>query len=121
VIARAAPPVARPAAPGTPSLVGNKRPQPHRFHLTSGRVLEGDLHRAPNARLADHLSTLKGFISVTNAHCVATGERYPYIVLNQDHILFIEELPASDADAQQPAGAQLGATPGMQRPLSLAR
>ena len=94
-------PAARPAPPSSPSLVGNKRPQPHRFHLTGGRVLEGNLHRAPNARLADHLATLKGFISVTDVQCVATGERFPYVVLNQDHILFVEEL----SPAPEPAGA----------------
>lgn len=103
VIARAVPTV-RPSVPSTPSLVGNKRPQPHRFHLTSGRVLDGNLHRAPNARLADHLSTLKGFISVTDAQCGESGARYPYIVLNQDHILFIEELPSEPALAAVPNG-----------------
>ena len=103
MIARAEAPV-RAAPPSSPSLVGNKRPQPHRFHLTSGRVLEGNLYRAPNARLADHLSTLKGFISVTEVVCAASGERYPYIVLNQDHVLFIEELAAQP----QPAGAVVG-------------
>lgn len=94
MIARATPTLpARPAAaPGTPSLVGNKRPHGHRFHLTGGRVLEGDLHRSPGSRLADHLSTLKGYISVTNARCLQSGHAYGYIVLNQDAVLFIEEL-----------------------------
>lgn len=88
-------PLHRPTTtPGTPSLVGSKVPLPHRFHLTGGRTLTGDLHKAPTARLADHLSTLKGFISVTGARCEASGECYPYIVLNQDHVLFIEEVPA---------------------------
>jgi hypothetical protein len=104
VIARAAVPVARPAAPSSPSLVGNKRPQPHRFHLTTGRVLEGNMHRAPNTRLADHLSTIKGFVSLTDVHCASTGERFPYIVVNQDHILFIEEVQPAE-----PAGATLRA------------
>lgn len=85
----------RPGTPGTPSLVGSKRPQPHRFHLTGGRVVEGDLHRAPSGRLADHLSTLKGFISVTNARCGETGTMYGYLVLNQDHVMFIEELTSA--------------------------
>ena len=93
MIARAVP-AANPAPPSTPAMVGNKRPQPHRFHLTGGRVLEGNLHRAPNARLADHLTTLKGYISVTDALCPQSGERFPYIVLNADHVVFIEELPA---------------------------
>ncbi|HEX2204820.1 MAG TPA: hypothetical protein VHG91_16040 [Longimicrobium sp.] len=103
MIARAEIPV-RPAPPSSPALVGNKRPQPHRFHLSTGRVLEGNLYRAPSARLADHLSTLKGFISVTDALCAASGERFPYIVLNQDHVLFIEELPPEP----KPAGAVVG-------------
>jgi hypothetical protein len=103
MIARAAPPV-RPVAPTTPALVGNKRPQPHRFHLTSGRVLEGNLHRAPTTRLADHLSTLKGFISVTDAVCVESGDRYPYLVLNQEHVVFIEEMAAAPAGPTVAAG-----------------
>ena len=94
MIARATPTLApRPIAPGTPSMVGNKRPRPHRFHLTGGRIVVGDMHRAPGSRLADHLSTLKGFISVTAARCADTGADYGYLVLNQDHVMFIEELP----------------------------
>ena len=94
MIARATPTLApRAVAPGTPSMVGNKRPQPHRFHLTSGRILQGEMHRAPGSRLADHLSTLKGFISITAARCADTGTDYGYLVLNQDHVMFIEELP----------------------------
>ncbi|HET7233357.1 MAG TPA: hypothetical protein VFJ16_25320 [Longimicrobium sp.] len=106
MIARAVP-AANPAPPSTPAMVGNKRPQPHRFHLTSGRVLEGNLHRAPNARLADHLTTLKGYISVTDALCTQSGERFPYIVLNADHVVFIEELPAG-ARGPQVAAAPAG-------------
>jgi hypothetical protein len=97
MIARATPTLTpRPITPGTPSLVGNKRPQPHRFHLTSGRVVEGDMHRSPGSRLADHLSTLKGFISVTGARCAETGTMYGYLVLNQNHVMFIEELARED-------------------------
>lgn len=95
MIARATPTLPmRAATPGTPSLVGNKRPQSHRFHLSGGRVLEGDLHRSPGSRLADHLSTLKGYISVTNARCLQSGHTFGYIVVNQDAVLFIEELAA---------------------------
>jgi hypothetical protein len=95
MIARATPTLSpRPVSPGSSALVGNKRPQPHRFHLANGRVVQGDLHRSPGSRLADHLSTLKGFISVTAARCVETGTDYGYLVLNQDHVMFIEELPA---------------------------
>jgi hypothetical protein len=103
VIARAVSPAPRTAPPSSPSLVGNKRPQPHRFHLTTGRVLDGNIHRAPNTRLADHLATVKGFISITDAQCAETGERFPYLVVNQDHVLFIEEI----VSAPEPAGALL--------------
>ena len=94
MIARATPTLvaARPATPGSSALVGNKRAQAHRFHLCGGRVLEGDLHRSPGSRLADHLSTLKGFISVTNARCLQSGHMFGYVVLNQDQVMFIEEL-----------------------------
>ena len=93
MIAHATPTLApRPAAVGSSALVGNKRPRPHRFHLTGGRVVEGDLHRSPGSRLADHLSTLKGFISVTAARCPQTGTVFGYLVLNQDHVIFIEEM-----------------------------
>ncbi|HEX6629938.1 MAG TPA: hypothetical protein VF048_02555 [Gemmatimonadaceae bacterium] len=92
MIARAVP-AARPAPPSTPGMVGNKRPQPHRLHLTTGRVLEGSLHRAPSTRLADHLGTLKGYISVTDVLDPQSGERFPYLVVNADHLVFIEELP----------------------------
>lgn len=93
MIARATPALApRPVSPGTPAMVGNKRPQPHRFHLAGGRVIEGDLHRSPGSRLADHLGTLKGFISVTRARCAQSGSDLGYVVLNQDHVVFIEEL-----------------------------
>lgn|GEM_PF-2001603 len=104
MIARAVSAAPRTAPPpSSPSLVGNKRPQPHRFHLTTGRVLEGNLHRAPNARLADHLATVKGFISLTDAYCIQTGDQFPYLVINQDHVLFVEEIVA----APEPAGATL--------------
>jgi hypothetical protein len=79
-------------------MVGSKRPQPHRIHLSTGRVLVGNLHRAPNIRLADHLTTLKGFLSMTDAACTASGERFDYVVLNLDHVLFIEEVvPRAEA------------------------
>jgi hypothetical protein len=92
MIARAAHSSHHPA-PGSPGLVGNKVPRPHRFHLTDGRVIEGDMHRSPGSRLADHLSTLKGFISTTNASCTRSGTIFPYLVVNMEHVLFIEEIP----------------------------
>ncbi|HEX6912744.1 MAG TPA: hypothetical protein VF142_20220 [Longimicrobium sp.] len=95
MIARATPTLTpRPVSPGSAGLVGNKRPQPHRFHLTGGRIVEGDLHRSPGSRLADHLATLKGFISVTRARCAQSGTDFGYLVLNQDHVVFVEELDA---------------------------
>lgn len=109
MIAQATPSLrSSPVSPGTPSLVGSKVPLPHRFHLTGGRTISGDLHKAPNVRLADHLSTLKGFISVTSARCQATGQEFPYIVLNQDHVLFIEEVsaPRRPAEGASPGGAR---------------
>lgn len=81
-------------APGTASMVGNKIPMLHRVHLTTGRVMTGNMHRAPNTRLADHLSTLKGLISLTDVVCEDTGDAFPYIVVNMDNILFFEELGA---------------------------
>lgn len=85
-------------------MAGGKVPMPHRFHMANGRVIEGDLHRLPKSRLADHLSTLKGFLSVTQAHDPATGEHFPYLVLNMDHLLFIEEVMVPAQEAQPLAG-----------------
>ena len=90
MIARAIP-ISR-VVPGTPGLVGSKRPLPHRFHMANGRVIEGDLHRSPGTRLADHVTTLKGMISVTDARCAESGNPLGYVLLNQDHVAFIEEL-----------------------------
>ena len=74
-----------------PALRGHKVPQTHRIFLVDGRILRGEVHRNPNSRFADHLSTLKGVLSVTNAECERTGERFPYIVVMLSGILFIEE------------------------------
>lgn len=95
-------------APGSPAMAGNKIAMAHRLHLTDGRVLEGDLHRAPNSRLADHLAALKGFVSVTNAACERSGAIFPYLVVNVQHILFIEEI--ADAAPQLEPGNRLSAT-----------
>jgi hypothetical protein len=100
-------PAARPlGTPGTPSMVGNRVPLPHRFHMSDGRTIVGDLHKAPSARLADHLSTLKGYVSVTNACCEGSGTHFPYIAVNQANILFIEELaaPADTVKVTTPGG-----------------
>lgn len=85
-------PTPPPASHGSPTMVGSKKPFLHRFHLTDGRVMEGHMYRVPNSRLADFLATLKGFISLTDCTCTRTGERYPYVALNQEHVLFIEEM-----------------------------
>jgi|HigsolmetaAR201D_1030396.scaffolds.fasta_scaffold146344_1 hypothetical protein len=75
------------------ALKGNKKPYPHRFHLVDGRVIDGHLFREPNSRLADDLYGMKGgFISVLGARCTTTGREMPYVALNVDHIVSIEEL-----------------------------
>lgn len=95
-------PAARTVRPGAASLVGNKRPLPHRLHLTNGRMLDGELHKDPDPHRVDHLSTLKGYISATNVVCVETGSCYPHIAPNQAHVLIIEELShASDTTTPQ--------------------
>lgn len=53
--------------PGNAALAGNRVPRRHRFFLSDGRILTGDLYRSPNSRLADHVAALKGYISVVNA------------------------------------------------------
>ena len=73
---------------------GNKLPQMHRLFLVDGRVLRGEIYRALNVRLADHLTTLRGTISVTNAMDERTGERYAYIVVFTENVLFIQEIMA---------------------------
>jgi hypothetical protein len=77
---------------GVAAMVGNKVPRPHRFHLVDGRVLRGDVFRSPNVRLVDHLSTLKGFIAVVSARFEGTEERFDFVAVNSDNVLFIEEV-----------------------------
>ena len=84
---------------GSPSMVGGKMPAAHRFHLSNGMVLRGEIYRQPKGRLSDHLSTLKGFISVLDAESEATGERYPFLTINVDHVVVIEELQDDDGPA----------------------
>lgn len=105
MIAKAAPLSVAAHPPRTPGMVGNKVPLPHRFHLTDGRTIAGHLHKSPTTRLADHLSTLKGFISVTGARCEASGKQFPYLLLNQDHVLFVEEVRAAAGPATAAGGA----------------
>ncbi len=85
-------PQPRRVAPGSPHMAGNRSAFPHRFHLTDGRVMTGNLYKIPQSRLADHLSTLKGYISSTDVECEQTGQTFAYIVINTAHILFIEEV-----------------------------
>jgi hypothetical protein len=78
------------ASPTT--LRGNNVPCVHRLYLLGGRVLQGDIYRSPNVRLADHLAGLKGFVSLTDAQCQATGSVYAHVVVNMENVLFIEEV-----------------------------
>ncbi len=83
-----------PQRPATAApLRGNKVPRVHRLYLLGGRVLQGEIYRSPQVRLADHLAALKGLISLTNAQCQATGSVYAHLVVNMENVLFIEEVP----------------------------
>lgn len=95
------------STPGTQAMVGNRVPLPHRFYLVDGRTISGHLHKAPTTRLADHLATIKGgFISVTNATCDTSGKQFPYIAINQSHVIFIEEVtPARPVRPGTPGAA----------------
>lgn len=88
---------------GSSPLAGNRIPRRHRFYLSDGRVMIGDLYRSPNSRLADHVASLKGYISVVDAtiehnpNAVDAGDSnltMGFIALNCEHIMFIEELEA---------------------------
>jgi len=79
---------------GAGGLRGQKTPVTHRIFLLDGRVIRGELHRMPNNRLADHLSTQKGVVSVTNAVCERTKEELGYIVVVLSNVLFIQESEA---------------------------
>jgi hypothetical protein len=41
---------------------------------------------------------------VTDAVCVESDERFPYLVLNQEHVVFIEEMTAAPAGPTVAAG-----------------
>ena len=96
------------SAPQSQHMVGNRIAAPHRFHLTDGRVLTGELYKVPTVRLADHLATLKGYISSTNVRCERTGESFAYVAISTAHVLFIEELPraAETSRFAPPAGVR---------------
>jgi len=81
-------------------LRGQKAPSVHRIFLIGGLVIRGDLHRMPNNRLGDHLSTQKGFLSVTNAVCESTNETFPHLVIVLSNVLFLEEVngPGEESD-----------------------
>jgi hypothetical protein len=83
------------------ALAGNRLPQPHRFHLTDGRVMTGYLFRSPGSRLADHLGGIKGYISVVDAVVGPHEEPMKYVALNSSHVVFIEEIPAPE---EEPTG-----------------
>jgi hypothetical protein len=78
---------------------GNKAPQLHRFFLSDGRVLRGELHRSPSMRLVDQLAGLKDFVSVTNAQREGAPEVLPYLAVNLANVLYIEELLPDSADS----------------------
>ncbi|TVP60128.1 MAG: hypothetical protein EA351_00905 [Gemmatimonadales bacterium] len=80
--------------PGNAALAGNRVPRRHRFYLSDGRILTGDLYRSPNSRLADHVASLKGYIAVVDAKVEIgePGQSMDFIALNSAHVLFIEEL-----------------------------
>lgn len=98
--------------PGNSALAGNRVPRRHRFYLSDGRILSGDLYRSPNSRLADHVAGLKGYISVVDAVVEDHGKPSPqasevasrpdgertmeFIALNSEHVLFIEELEGEE-------------------------
>ena len=84
----------RRSALGSEPLRGNKIPQMHRLFLVDGRVLRGEIYRSPNTRLADHLASLRGAITVTNVMDERTGERYGYVVVIAENVLFIQEIMA---------------------------
>jgi len=87
-------PAARRSATGSEPMRGNKTAQMHRLFLVDGRVLRGEVYRSPNTRLADHIASLRGVISVTNVMDERTGERYGYVVVFAENVLFIQEIMA---------------------------
>lgn len=75
------------------ALKGSKVPYPHRFFLSDGRVLEARMFREPHSRLEDDLYGTKGdFVSLTDVRCTTTGGVAPYMAVNQQHIVSIEEM-----------------------------
>lgn len=86
--------------PAMAAMVGNKVPMPHRFYLVDGRIIRGDMYRGRQSRLADHLTTLKGYIGVVNAMIEGTHEALGFVTLNAALVLMIEELPSPGDELQ---------------------
>ncbi len=84
--------------PRSPAMVGKKVPTKHRVHLIDGRIVQGEIFRAPKSRLADYLSTLKGFLSVVNAVIEESGKTLDFIAINMSNVLMIEEISADEVD-----------------------
>lgn len=71
---------------------------PHRLYLTNGWVLEGGLLRPGHGRLADYLTTVRGYLVVHGALGPATLQPVPEMVVALEKVLYIEEIaPGSDA------------------------
>lgn len=60
--------------------------------MVGGTVLKGELHRMPNARLADHIANQRGVLSLTNVVSETTHEEYRYLVVMLSNVLYIEEV-----------------------------
>jgi hypothetical protein len=84
--------------PTPAAMVGNKVPMPHRFFLADGRIVRGDLYRGRQSRLADHMTTLKGYIGVVNAVIEGTEESLGFVTLTAAQVVMIEELPCWDSE-----------------------
>lgn len=78
--------------PGSAALAGRRTAQPHRVVLSNGKTLSGSLYRDANIRLSDHIAGLKGFLAMTDAVEATSGEMHPFIVINIDHIVSVEEV-----------------------------
>ena len=76
-----------------PALRGRKSPQPHRLQLHDGRTLEGNMYRDPQERLVDGLYGTRGnFICLLNARSSDSPREIPFLVINLDYVVLIEEL-----------------------------
>lgn len=65
---------------------------PHRLYLTNGWMLEGDLLRPGHGRLADYLTTVRGYMVLHGARGPATMLPVPEMVVALEKVLYIEEI-----------------------------